>query len=285
MVNPDTARIHTSFNQTGAVTGRIASNSPNLQNIPIRSEVGQQIRRAFVTEPGWLFLAADYSQVELRILAHISQDEALLRAFHQDQDIHRTTAAAVYDVDLDAVTANQRRFAKAVNFGLIYGMGAFRLSRDSELTLSEAEAYIDEYFARFPGIRRYLEDTREKAKSQGYVETLLGRRRYFPIFKVPASGSNRQAMMRAEREAVNHPIQGTAADVIKIAMLQLHEALANFQARMVLQVHDELVLEVPEGELNVVQPLMEAIMSNAYKLDVPLKVDASTGTNWLELKD
>ncbi len=285
MVNPDTGRIHTSFNQTGAVTGRIASNSPNLQNIPIRSEVGQQIRRAFVTEPGWLFLAADYSQVELRILAHISQDEALLRAFHQDQDIHRTTAAAVYDVDLDAVTANQRRFAKAVNFGLIYGMGAFRLSRDSELTLSEAEAYIDEYFARFPGIRRYLEDTREKAKSQGYVETLLGRRRYFPIFKVPASGSNRQAMMRAEREAVNHPIQGTAADVIKIAMLQLHEALANFQARMVLQVHDELVLEVPEVELNVVQPLMEAIMSNAYKLDVPLKVDASTGTNLLELKD
>jgi DNA polymerase-1 len=285
MVNPDTGRIHTSFNQTGAVTGRIASNSPNLQNIPIRSEVGQQIRRGFVTDPGWLFLAADYSQVELRILAHISQDEALLQAFHQDQDIHRTTAAAVYDVDLDQVTSNQRRFAKAVNFGLIYGMGAFRLSRDSELTLSEAEAYIDEYFARFPGIRRYLDETREKAKSQGYVETLLGRRRYFPIFKVPASGSNRQAMMRAEREAVNHPIQGSAADVIKIAMLQLHEALANFQARMVLQVHDELVLEVPELELDVVQPLMEAIMSNAYKLDVPLKVDASTGTNWLELKD
>jgi DNA polymerase-1 len=285
MVNPDTGRIHTSFNQTGAVTGRIASNSPNLQNIPIRSEVGQQIRRGFVTEPAWLFLAADYSQVELRILAHISQDEALLQAFHQDQDIHQATAAAVYDVDLDEVTFNQRRFAKAVNFGLIYGMGAFRLSRDSELTLSEAEAYIDEYFARFPGIRRYLDETKEKAKTQGYVETLLGRRRYFPIFKVPASGRNRQAMLRAEREAVNHPIQGTAADVIKIAMLQLHEALANFQARMVLQVHDELVLEVPEEELDVVKPLMVDIMSNAYRLDVPLKVDASTGVNWLELKD
>jgi len=232
-----------------------------------------------------LFLAADYSQVELRILAHISQDEALLQAFHQDQDIHRTTAAAVYGVDLDEVTSNQRRFAKAVNFGLIYGMGAYRLARDSELTLSEAETYINEYFARFPGIRRYLDDTKEQAKRQGYVETLLGRRRYFPIFKVPASGSNRQAMMRAEREAVNHPIQGTAADVIKIAMLQLHDALANFQARMVLQVHDELVLEVPEVELDAVQPLMEDIMSNAYKLDVPLKVDASIGTNWLELKD
>jgi DNA polymerase-1 len=285
MVNPQTGRIHTSFNQTGAVTGRIASNSPNLQNIPIRSEVGQQIRKGFITEPGWLFLAADYSQVELRILAHISQDESLLRAFHQDQDVHRTTAAAVYGVDFDEVTYDQRRFAKAVNFGLIYGMGAFRLARDSDLTLSEAEAYIIEYFERFPGIRRYLDETKELAKTQGYVETLLGRRRYFPIFKVPASGSNRQAMMRAEREAVNHPIQGTAADVIKIAMLQLHESLANFQARMVLQVHDELVLEVPQEELEEVRSLMVDIMSHAYKLDVPLKVDASSGINWLELKD
>jgi DNA polymerase-1 len=285
MVNPQTGRIHTSFNQTGAVTGRIASSSPNLQNIPIRSKVGQQIRRGFITDPGWLFLAADYSQVELRILAHISQDEALLEAFHQDQDIHQTTAAAVYDVDVEEVTYDQRRFAKAVNFGLIYGMGAFRLARDSDLTLSEAEAYINEYFERFPGIRRYLDETKELAKTQGYVETLLGRRRYFPIFKVPASGSNRQAMMRAEREAVNHPIQGTAADVIKIAMLRLYEALANYRARMVLQVHDELVLEVPQDELEEVRSLMVDIMSNAFKLDVPLKVDASTGTNWLELKD
>jgi DNA polymerase-1 len=285
MVNPQTGRIHTSFNQTGAVTGRIASNSPNLQNIPIRSKVGQQIRRGFITDPGWLFLAADYSQVELRILAHISQDETLLHAFHQDQDVHRTTAAAVYDVDIEEVTYDQRRFAKAVNFGLIYGMGAFRLARDSDLTLSEAEDYINEYFERFPGIRRYLDETKELAKTQGYVETLLGRRRYFPIFKLPSSGSNRQAMLRAEREAVNHPIQGTAADVIKIAMLQLHEALANFQSRMVLQVHDELVLEVPQEELEEVRPLMENIMSHAYKLDVPLKVDASTGNNWLELKD
>jgi DNA polymerase-1 len=283
-VNPNTGRIHTSFNQTGAITGRIASNSPNLQNIPIRSEAGQKIRRGFITEPGWVFLAADYSQVELRVLAHISQDQALIEAFLQDQDIHRTTAAAVYNVPIEEVTFNQRRFAKAVNFGLIYGMGAFRLSRDSELTLAEAENYIAEYFESFPGILRYLDETKEMARKQGYVETLLGRRRYFPIFKMPMSGSNRQAMMRAEREAVNHPIQGTAADIIKIAMKQLDEALSDYQARMVLQVHDELVLEVPEEELAQVKPLMIDIMSGAVKLDVPLKVDPSTGINWLELK-
>ena len=284
LVNPNTGRIHTSFNQTGAITGRIASNSPNLQNIPIRSEAGQKIRRGFITEPGWVFLAADYSQVELRVLAHISQDQALIEAFLQDQDIHRTTAAAVYNVPIEEVTFNQRRFAKAVNFGLIYGMGAFRLSRDSELTLAEAENYIAEYFESFPGILRYLDETKEMARKQGYVETLLGRRRYFPIFKMPMSGSNRQAMMRAEREAVNHPIQGTAADIIKIAMKQLDEALSDYQARMVLQVHDELVLEVPEEELAQVKPLMIDIMSGAVKLDVPLKVDPSTGINWLELK-
>ncbi|MEZ4643696.1 MAG: DNA polymerase I [Chloroflexota bacterium] len=197
MINAQTGRIHTSFNQTGAITGRLASSSPNLQNIPIRSEVGQQIRRGFVSRPGWLFLAADYSQVELRILAHVSQDAALLEAFRQDQDIHRTTAAAVYGIDVGAVTYNQRRFAKAVNFGLIYGMGAFRLARDSELTLSEAENYIKEYFGRFPGIRRYLDETKETAKKQGFVETLLGRRRYFPVFQTQAGGHNRQAWLRS----------------------------------------------------------------------------------------
>jgi DNA polymerase-1 len=286
MINPNTGRIHTSFNQTGAITGRIASNNPNLQNIPIRSEVGQQIRRGFVSRPGWIFLAADYSQVELRVLAHISQDKALLDAFRQDQDIHSTTAAAVYSIPVEEVTYNQRRFAKAVNFGLIYGMGAFRLARDSELTLSEAENYIKEYFARFPGIQRYLDETKDKAKTDGFVETLFGRRRYFPIFKVQASGSNVQARLRAEREAVNHPIQGTAADIIKIAMLRLHdELMANYKARMILQVHDELLLEVPEAELAQVKPLMLDIMSHAFKLDVPLKVEASTGYNWLELKD
>ena len=284
MVNSQTGRIHTSFNQTGAVTGRIASSSPNLQNIPIRSDIGQQIRRAFVTDPGWVFLAADYSQVELRVLAHISQDQALLEAFREDKDIHSTTAAAVYGIPLGEVTYNQRRFAKAVNFGLIYGMGAYRLARDSELTLAEAENYIKEYFERFPGIRTYLDATKEMAQKEGYVETLLGRRRYFPIFKAPDGGRNQQLRARAEREAVNHPIQGTAADIIKIAMIRLDKVLKNFQARMVLQVHDELVLEMPQEELAEVQPLMVEIMSNAFKLDVPLKVDASSGVNWLELK-
>ena len=284
MVNGKTGRIHTSLNQTGAVTGRIASNSPNLQNIPIRSQAGQQIRRAFVAPPGFKLLAADYSQVELRVLAHVSQDEALLEAFRQDQDIHQTTAAAVYGIPMAEVTYNQRRFAKAVNFGLIYGMGAFRLARDSELTLSEAQKYIDEYFARFPGINAYLTSTKAKAHQDGYVETLLGRRRFFPIFQ--SESSNVQAVLRAEREAINHPIQGTAADIIKIAMLQLHERLtANYRAKLILQVHDELLLELPDEEIEEVKPLVIDIMSNAFQLDIPLKVEASVGQNWLELKE
>lgn len=285
MVNAKTGRIHTSYNQTGAITGRIASSSPNLQNIPIRTEIGQKIRRGFIPREGWQFLAADYSQVELRVLAHISQDEALLEAFHRDQDIHRTTAAAVYGIPVEEVTYNQRRFAKAVNFGLIYGMGAFRLARDSDLTRAEAEDYIAAYFERFPGIQRYLEETKVAARTQGYVETLLGRRRYFPIFKM-RQRVNRQIEMRAEREAVNHPIQGSAADIIKIAMIRLHERLSqDYKARMILQVHDELVLEVPKTEMDEVKPLVVEIMSSAFPLDVPLKVDASTGKNWLELKE
>ncbi|MCC6603463.1 MAG: DNA polymerase I [Anaerolineae bacterium] len=285
LVSEEDGRIHTSFNQTGAITGRIASNSPNLQNIPIRSEVGQRIRRGFIAKPGHVFLAADYSQVELRILAHVCRDEALMEAFRLDQDIHRTTAAAVYNIDLEKVTYNQRRFAKAVNFGLIYGMGAFRLARDSELTLAEAENYIKDYFARFPGIQKYLDETKQKAKEEGYVETLLGRRRYFPVFKMPASGANMQARLRAEREAINHPIQGTAADIVKIAMLQLHEKLARYEAHMLLQVHDELLLELPEAELDEVRELVVDTMCNAFELDVPLKVEASSGHNWLELKE
>jgi DNA polymerase-1 len=284
LINRSDGRIHTSFNQTGAITGRIASSNPNLQNIPIRSEVGQQIRRGFVAKPGHIFLAADYSQVELRILAHVCQDAALLEAFRQDQDIHSTTAAAVYGIDLANVTYNQRRFAKAVNFGLIYGMGAFRLARDSELTLAEAENYIKDYFARFPGIQQYLDETKKKAHEDGYVETLLGRRRYFPVFKMASSGSNVQARLRAEREAINHPIQGTAADIVKIAMLNLHTKLVEYEAKMLLQVHDELLLEVPEEELEVVRELVVNTMSGAFRLDVPLKVDASTGYNWLEIK-
>ncbi len=286
LINPDTGRIHTSFSQTGAVTGRLASSNPNLQNIPIRSEVGMQLRRGFVTEPGWQFLSADYSQVELRILAHVSGDEALLKAFREDQDIHTATAAAVFSIPAEEVTKNQRRFAKIVNFGIIYGMGAFRLARDSGLTLGEAENYIRKYFRQFPGIERYLEQTRQKARADGYVETLFGRRRYFPVYKSSMSGANRQAVQRADREAVNHPIQGTAADIIKIAMIRLHAELkARYRARLLLQVHDELLLEVPEEELAEVHELVIDIMCNAFELDVPLKVEAETGKNWLELKE
>lgn len=284
LVNPDTGRIHTSYNQTGAITGRLASSSPNLQNIPIRTEVGQQIRRGFVARKGWLFLAVDYSQVELRVLAHISQDEALLAAFQEDQDIHSTTAAAVYGIDVEEVTYNQRRFAKAVNFGLIYGMGSYRLARDSDLTVAEAENYIKAYFDRFPGISRYLEETKLLARTQGYVETLLGRRRYFPVYLAPGR-VNRQVEARADREAVNHPIQGTAADIIKLAMIDLQKRLdQTYRARLLLQVHDELVLEVPENEIETIRPLVVDTMSGAYPLAVPLKVDASIGRNWLELK-
>jgi DNA polymerase I len=285
LVNPETGRIHSSFNQTGTVTGRIASSNPNLQNIPVRSEVGMRIRRGFVARPGWLILAADYSQVELRILAHITQDEALLDAFRQGQDIHRATAAAVFGVPLEDVTFKQRQFAKNVNFGIIYGMGAYRLARESELTLAEAENYIKGYFERFPGIRDYLESTKAQARKQGYVETLFGRRRYFPIFQARAR-TNREMVARAEREAINHPIQGTAADIIKLAMIALHRRLreGGYRARIILQVHDELLLEVPEEEVDAVRSLVVETMSSTVELDVPLKVEVSTGRNWLELK-
>ena len=285
MINPQTGRIHTSFSQIGAVTGRLASSNPNLQNIPIRSEVGQQLRRGFISEPGWVFLSADYSQVELRILAHISQDETLLDAFRNDQDIHTTTAAAVYGIPPESVTRNQRNFAKRVNFGLIYGMSSFRLARESGLTAGEAETFVKKYFAQFPGVERYLEETRLKARADGYVETLFGRRRYFPIFRTAMSAANRQMVMRAEREAVNHPIQGTAADIIKIAMIRLHEQLKErYQARMVLQVHDELLLELPREEVEAVRPLVMETMCDAFELDAPLRVEAEIGANWLELK-
>lgn len=285
LVNEETGRIHTTFNQTGTVTGRIASSSPNLQNIPVRTEIGQQIRRGFVARPAWLLLAADYSQVELRVLAHITQDEALLEAFRQDQDIHRATAAAVYGVSLEEVTFEQRRFAKSVNFGLIYGMGPYRLARESGLTLAEAENYIQEYFERFPGIEEYLERTKRLAREQGFVETLLGRRRYFPIFQA-RSRANRRMVARSEREAINHPIQGTAADIIKIAMIRLHDSLLSqeYQGRMILQIHDELLLEAPKEEMDELQELVAETMGNAYTLDVPLKVEVSSGGNWLELK-
>jgi DNA polymerase-1 len=282
-VNPQTGRVHTSLNQTGTVTGRIASSNPNLQNIPTRTDIGRRVRNGFIAAKDAVLLAIDYSQIELRIVAHMAQDKAMLAAFRAGQDIHATTAAAVHGIDLADVTPDMRRHAKAINFGLIYGMSAFGLTNATDLTLAEAENFIEAYFKEFPGVKSYLEGIKEKAKEQGYVETLLGRRRYFPNLKKGASHLIRQ---REEREAINAPIQGTAADIIKIAMLQLPGELekAGLGAKMDLQVHDELMLEVPEDELDETTALVKKVMENAYKLDIPLSTEAKAGKSWGEME-
>jgi DNA polymerase-1 len=281
-VNPVTGRVHTSYSQTGSVTGRLASSEPNLQNIPIRTELGREIRRAFVAAPGHLLLSVDYSQIELRIVAHMAGDKAMIKAFKEDQDIHSATAAAVFGLDPEQINPEMRRRAKAVNFGLIYGMTPFGLTRATDFTLAEAEEFVKVYFERFPGVRRYLDEVRVKAAEVGYVETLLGRRRYFPEF---AAGAPHNIRARAEREATNSPIQGTAADIIKRAMLGLPQALqeAGLAARMLLQVHDELVFECLEEELPATSKVARRVMQEAFKLKVPLKTDAKAGRNWAEM--
>nr|MBN1230137.1 DNA polymerase I [Anaerolineae bacterium] len=287
MVNPRTGRIHTSFNQTGTVTGRLSSSDPNLQNIPVRTDLGRRVREAFIAAPGHVLIGADYSQVELRVMAHVSGDQALRQAFLDGQDIHATTAAAVFNIPVSEVTSNQRSFAKAVNFGLLYGMGAFRLARDSELTLPEAEMFIKTYFERFPGVQKYLEEIKQQAVETGWVSTPLGRKRYFPVFRSTDKSQRTMIERRAaEREAVNMPIQGAAADIIKIAMIGLHRKLVEgrFRSRMVLQVHDELVLEAPEEETDEVANLTREVMESAYEMAVPLKVDVHISKNWGELK-
>ncbi|MBG0770498.1 MAG: DNA polymerase I, partial [Anaerolineaceae bacterium] len=282
-VNPQTGRVHTSLNQTGTVTGRIASSDPNLQNIPTRTEIGRRVRNGFIAPKDSLLLAVDYSQIELRIVAHMAQDKAMLAAFRAGQDIHATTAAAVHGIDLADVTPGMRRHAKAINFGLIYGMSAFGLTNATDLTLAEAENFIDTYFKEFPGVKIFLEGIKEKAAKDGYVETLLGRRRYFPNLQKGASHLIRQ---REEREAINAPIQGTAADIIKLAMLKLPGELvkAGLRARMNLQVHDELMFEVPEVELEATTTLVKDVMENAYKLDIPLSTEAKAGRSWGEME-
>lgn len=285
-VNDITGRVHTSYNQTGSVTGRLASSDPNLQNIPIRTELGRQIRRAFVASPENVLLGVDYSQIELRIVAHMSQDKAMIEAFKADQDIHTTTAAAIYNVAPTDVTPSMRRHAKAVNFGLIYGMSPFGLSRTTDLTLAEAEDFVETYFKRFPGVRSYLDHIRRQAAEQGYVETLLGRRRYFPQLIKGNVKVSEQAKARAEREAINAPIQGTAADIIKIAMLRLPKTLneKGLAARMLLQVHDELVLECPQEELQSTAKIVKEVMRQAYELCIPLKTDSKAGYNWAQME-
>lgn len=287
LVNPRTGRIHTSFNQTGAETGRISSNTPNLQNIPIRSDVGREIRRAFVAEEGCQLLSADYSQVELRILAHVSEDQNLLAAFARGEDIHSSAAAAVYAVPLDRITKQQRGVAKMMNFATAYGVSAYGLSQQSGLSRSDAEAFMARYFETYPGIRRYLDQTIALAHKNGYVETLLHRRRYFPVLKTTGSGQRAYiARQAAERAAINHPVQGTAADIIKIAMTRLYHALQDqgYRARLQLQVHDELVLEVPREELAGVARLTKEIMEGAYELKAPLRVDMEAGPNWCDME-
>ncbi len=284
LADPHTGRVHTSFNQTGTVTGRISSNSPNLQNIPIRTEEGRRVRKAFIAPPGCVLMSVDYSQFELRILAHYSGDQTLKQAFAEGQDIHRTTASKVYNVPPEQVTSEQRRFAKTVNFGLMYGMGAFRLARDSDLTLSEAQKFIDAYFANFPGVREYLQHTEDFVKENGYVQTLFGRRRYFEV-QTKATGEKRISD-RTWREAINMPIQGTNADIMKKAMIEVHRRLEGYQSRILLQVHDELVLEVPEDEIEAVRQLTveEMVGAGSRVLDVPVVAEARIGKNWDELE-
>ncbi|MBP9914741.1 MAG: DNA polymerase I [Thiobacillaceae bacterium] len=278
MINPTTGRVHTTYSQAVAVTGRLASNDPNLQNIPVRTVEGRKIREAFIAEPGCVIVSADYSQIELRIMAHLSGDAGLLKAFHEDADIHRATAAEVQGVALEAVTPDMRRMAKAVNFGLIYGMSAFGLATQLNVERAVAQAYIDRYFARYPGVLDYMNRTREAARSQGYVETLFGRRLYLPEL----SGGAPARRQGAERAAINAPMQGTAADLIKLAMIAVRGWLdgAGLKSRLIMQVHDELVLEVPESELKRVRDELPEKMCGVAALRVPLKAEVGVGPNW-----
>jgi DNA polymerase I len=283
LAHPETGRVHTSFNQAVAATGRLSSSDPNLQNIPIRTDQGRLIRRAFVPADGCVLLSADYSQIELRILAHLSGDPALIEAFRSGDDIHRRTAAALFGVMPGLVTGEMRRRAKAVNFGIIYGMGPQRLARDQGVTLKEADAFIREYFARFPKVKAWIDATVALAEREGRVRTLLGRVRYFPEMQT----TDRNARQQAIRAAVNTPIQGTAADLIKKAMVDLHRRLAvtDDGARLLLQVHDELVLEVPRAGERAAARLVREVMESAHPLEVPLVVDVRQGPNWLDLRD
>ena len=282
LVHPETGRIHASFNQTVAATGRLSSSDPNLQNIPIRTQVGREIRKGFVPQPGWSFLAADYSQIELRILAHFSGDEAFVTAFRDGRDVHRQTASVIFDVPLDEVTDEQRARAKTINFATLYGQGEFSLGRQLGISREEAGEFIAEYFRRFSGVRRFLDEQVELAREKGYVETLSGRRRYVRELE----SKNWNVRQFGERVAQNTPIQGTAADLIKEAMLRIHRGLPErgLEARLLVQVHDELVFEVPEGELDEAREFVVSEMEGAMELEVPLKVDVGVGGSWYECK-
>jgi len=278
LVNIETGRLHTSYHQAVAATGRLSSTDPNLQNIPVRTEEGRRIRKAFVASKGKVLIAADYSQIELRIMAHLSADEGLLHAFANDLDVHAATAAEVFDVELDQVTSDQRRSAKAINFGLMYGMSAFGLARQLRIRRSEAQTYIDTYFERYPGVKDFMDRIRKQAAEQGYVETLFGRR-----LNLPEIGA-RQAQLRqaAERTAINAPMQGSAADIIKLAMIAVDKLIREEypDAMMIMQVHDELILEVAEEQAQEFAGRVRGLMQAAASLDVPLVVDVGIANNW-----
>ncbi|MCA1714963.1 MAG: DNA polymerase I, partial [Gammaproteobacteria bacterium] len=275
---PNTGRVHTSYHQAGAATGRLASSDPNLQNIPIRSDDGRRIRTAFVAPPGRRIVACDYSQIELRIMAHLSEDPALLRAFESGDDVHRATAAEVFGKPIDEVSGNERRAAKAINFGLMYGMSAFGLARQLDIARGEAQDYIALYFSRYPGVRDYMERTRQQARDRGYVETVFGRR--LTLDNIAARNQGLRA--GAERAAINAPMQGTAADIIKRAMIDIHAWLERHatRARMILQVHDELVFEADAGFVDTLLGEVSGRMAAAAQLRVPLLVDSGVGDNW-----
>ncbi|NIP72484.1 MAG: DNA polymerase I, partial [Gammaproteobacteria bacterium] len=279
-VDPGSGRVHTSYHQAVAATGRLSSSDPNLQNIPIRTEEGRRIRQAFIAAPGYRVVAADYSQIELRIMAHLSGDARLRRAFAEDEDIHRATAAEVFGVALREVSDEQRRSAKAINFGLIYGMSAFGLARQLGIDRESAQAYVDRYFARYPGVKAFMDDTREQARERGYVETVFGRRLYLPEI----NSRNSQRRQYAERTAINAPMQGTAADIIKRAMIAVDGWIQRDapDARMIMQVHDELVFEVAEAEVDGARERIRAHMAGAAELAVPLVVEVGAGASWEE---
>jgi DNA polymerase-1 len=284
-VHTDTGRVHTSYNQTGTVTGRLSSSDPNLQNIPTRTEEGRRIRRAFIAARGRRLLSVDYSQIELRLAAHMASDPGMTEAFHRGEDIHAATAAAVYGVPLSDVTPAMRRHAKAVNFGLLYGQTSFGLTRSTDLTLTEAEAFIRTYFERFSGIRTFVESLKRMAAERGYVETIMGRRRYFPEL-APTAHLDAASRNRAEREAINAPVQGSAADIIKVAMIRLPAAFARaaVHSKMILQVHDELVFECPADQVAATEHIARDVMENVVSLSVPLKVDAKQGEDWEDMQ-
>jgi len=278
MVNPDTGRVHTNYAQAVANTGRLASNDPNLQNIPVRTPEGRRVREAFVAPDGCSIVSADYSQIELRIMAHLSQDESLLKAFREGSDVHRHTASEIFGTSQDEISSEQRRYAKVINFGLIYGMSAFGLAGQLGIERAAAQQYIDRYFARYPGVADYMQRTREIAKERGYVETVFGRRLYLAEIRA----SNHQRRQAAERAAINAPMQGTAADLIKLSMIAVHNWIATekLDSRMVMQVHDELVLEVPDTELDLIKTRVPELMAGVAQLDVPLVADVGAGPNW-----